>query len=341
MKWKIIATISVAIALIISLLLLSSYFGRDVTGESILEERERISVRLPIPFNDGAFAPFYTAVDKGYFEDEGLEVTYNFGSAEANPIKMVITGQDEIGFIGGPDTLLVAKSKGHPVKAFALYHRYSDFPVLITTKESGITKVEQLDGKKVGFYYGHISTDVLRNLFRKQNVQVEEVDIGVSLNQLLAGKIDAQWWFRIPGEIVLPAKDIEVNIIHPKDYGIRTHGYTFFTTESLLKEKPEVFEKFMRAIIKATEYANENPEDAIQSIISRDETLNYDIELEKLKLYNEVTVKPEDLSIGHISEEMLMETYDRLEEEGVLENSFDLSEAFTTEILEEIYPEGA
>ena len=130
-----------------------------------IEPVEKISVRLPIPFIDGGFGPFYLAIDKGYFEEEGLDVTYNFGSAEANPIKMVITGQDEIGFIGGPDTLLVARSKGHSVKAFALYHRYSDFPVLITTKESGITRVDQLDGKKVGFYYGHISTDVLRNLF--------------------------------------------------------------------------------------------------------------------------------------------------------------------------------
>ncbi len=330
MKFKVITLL-----IVICLLLISC--SNNPTGAVVKETKEKISVRLPIPFNDGAFAPFYTAIDKGYFEEENLEVTYNFGSAEANPIKMVVTGQDEIGFIGGPDTLLVARSRDHPVKAFALYHRYSDFPVLITMKESGITKVEQLDGKKVGFYYGHISTDVLRNLFRKQNVQVEEINVGVSLNLLLTGQIDAQWWFRIPAEVVLPAKNIDVNIIHPKDYGIYTHGYTFFTTEKILEEKSEVIESFLRAIIKATTYSNENPEEAIQSILSRDEILNYDIELKKLKQYNKVTVEPENLPIGYIDEEILRETYDRLEQEGVLKKSFDLNDAFTTEILDKIY----
>ncbi|MEE9525458.1 MAG: ABC transporter substrate-binding protein [Candidatus Woesearchaeota archaeon] len=325
-----------AILIILILILTGCSTGEVITGKAV-QDMEKISVRLPIPFNDGAFAPFYTAIDKGYFEEEGLDVTYNFGSAEANPIKMVVAGQDEIGFIGGPDTLLVARSKGHPVKAFALYHRFSDFPVLITTKDSGITKVEELDGKKVGFYYGHISTDVLRNLFKKQNIEVEEIGVGVSLNQFLAGQIDAQWWFRIPAEVVLPAKDIDVNIIHPKDYGIRTHGYTFFTTEKILEEDPELMEKFMRAIVKATEYADEHPEEAIQSVLTRDETLNYEIELEKLKRYNKVTVQPKNLPIGYISESLLRKTYERLEEENVLENSFDLEDAFTTKILTEVY----
>ncbi|MBT5021305.1 ABC transporter substrate-binding protein [Candidatus Woesearchaeota archaeon] len=345
---KIVVLFIVTLVLFIFIMGCSSRSTHPISGAATLknskvaktiEPVEKISVRLPIPFIDGGFGPFYLAIDKGYFEEEGLDVTYNFGSAEANPIKMVITGQDEIGFIGGPDTLLVARSKGHSVKAFALYHRYSDFPVLITTKESGITRVDQLDGKKVGFYYGHISTDVLRNLFRKENVDVEEVDIGVSLNQLLAGQIDAQWWFRIPAEVVLPAKNVDVNIIIPNEYGINTHGYTFFTTEKILEENPKMLKNFMRAIIKATEYANEHPDEATLSIISRDNQLNYEIELEKLKLYNEVTVNPKELPIGYISEEILKETYARLEEEGVIKNPFDLSDAFTTEILEKAHAE--
>jgi NitT/TauT family transport system substrate-binding protein len=322
---------------LVILILIASLFlvGCSTTGEIVKEVNEEVSVRLPIPFNDGAFAPFYSAIDQGYFAEEGLDVTYHFGSAEANPVKMVITGQDDIGIIGGPDTLLVARSKGHPVKAFALYHRYSDFPVLITKKDSGITTVGQLDGKKVGFFYGHISTDVLRNLFRKQDVSVEEIDVGVSLNLLLTEKIDAQWWFRIPAEVVLPAKDIDVNIIHPKDYGIMTHGYTFFSTEETILDRPEVIEKFMRAIIKATKFSNEYPEEAILSVLARDETLKYEIELEKLKQYNKVTVG--DLPIGYIDENILKGTYERLLEEDVLESPFNLRDAFTSEILKEAY----
>ena len=121
-----------------------------------------------------------------------------------------------------------------------------------------------------------------------------------------------------------------VSHLDPSD----THGYTFFATEETLKENPEVIEKFLRAIIRATKYSNKHPEEAIQSVLNRDKTLNYDIELAKLKQYNKVAIEPKNLPIGHIDTEILEETYDRLEEESVLESSFDLEDAYTTEILE-------
>ena len=78
---------------------------------------------------------------------------------------MVTVGTDTFGVLGGPDTLLVARSSGAPPQAIAIIHRNSNFACVITKKESGLNQVEQLAGKQVGFYYGHISTDVLRNYF--------------------------------------------------------------------------------------------------------------------------------------------------------------------------------
>ena len=56
------------------------------------QERERVSVRLPIPIVEAGQTAFYVAKEKGYYEDEGLEVEPRHGSAELNPIKMVESG---------------------------------------------------------------------------------------------------------------------------------------------------------------------------------------------------------------------------------------------------------
>jgi len=120
------------------------------TGDVPLEQLEKVSVRLPVPVYDAAFTHFFAALDQGYYAEQGLEVQFNFASSETNPGKMVGIGADDFGVLGGPDTLLVARSRGRPLKAFAIMHQYSHFPVLVTREDSNITKVEQLEGKKIG-----------------------------------------------------------------------------------------------------------------------------------------------------------------------------------------------
>jgi ABC-type nitrate/sulfonate/bicarbonate transport system substrate-binding protein len=124
-----------------------------------------VSVRLPIPIIEAGSTPFFVAIDKGYYLDEGLNVSIEMGSRELNPVKTVSTGSNTFGVLGGPDTLLTARSKGQPLRAIMVLHRNSNFPVLISLRSSNIAKVEDLRDQKVGFFYGHISTDVLRNLF--------------------------------------------------------------------------------------------------------------------------------------------------------------------------------
>jgi len=147
-------------------------------------EKTKVSVRFPIPIIESGQTTFYVAQDKGYYAEEGLDVTFGMGSKELNPVKTVATGQDMFAILGGPDTLLVARSKGQPVKAIAVIHRNSNFPCLLTLKSSGITKLDQLQGKKVGFNYGHISTDVIRNLLRKGGIKATEVDVGFDYRNL-------------------------------------------------------------------------------------------------------------------------------------------------------------
>jgi len=299
--------------------------------------KDTISVRFPIPIIESGQTTFYAAQDKGYYADEDLEVRFEMGSKELNPVKMVASGQDAFGVLGGPDTLLVARSRGLPLKAVAVVHRNSNFPCLITLKSPGITKLEQLQGKKIGFFYGHISTDVIRNLLRKNNIKCTEVDVGFDYNQLITGKIAAQWAFTVTAGLELPAKGVEINFISPADYGIPTHGYTIFATEETIEKKPEAVLRFLRASLKGVKYTVENPEEANKIFLKRAPKLNAELCLTRQKAYNAVTSNSEEHPPGYMDKAMFKGTYDRLVEEKVIAKPFDVSEAYTTEFIEKIY----
>jgi len=275
--------------------------------------------------------------DLGYYTEENLEVRFEMGSRELNPVKLVATGQDTFGVLGGPDTLLVARSKGQPLRAISVLHRNSNFPCLVTLRSSRITKVDQLQGKKIGFYYGHISTDVLRNLLRKQSVQYSEVDVGFDYNQFISGQIDAQWAFTVTAGLDLPAKGIDLNFISPADYGIVTHGYTIFATENTISQRPDVVMRFLRATLRGVKYSVENPEAANKSLLKRDPKLDEALNLKRQKAYNAVTSNSEQFPPGYMDREMFQTTYDRLVEEKVIEKPFDVGEAYTTEFLDKLH----
>lgn len=296
-----------------------------------------ISVRMPIPIIEAGQTTFYAAQDQGYYKDEGLDVKFELGSKELNPVKMVATGQDDFAILGGPDALLTAVSKGQKLKAIAIIHRNSNFPCLLTLKSSGITKLEQLQDKKVGFFYGHISTDVLRALFNQNSINVTEVDVGFDYNQLIAGQIAAEWAFTVTAGLELPAKGVEINMISPADYGIITHGYTIFASEEMINNHPETVLGFLRASLKGVKFTMEHPDEALESLLKRDEKLDKDLNIIRQAAYNAVTSNSVEYSAGYMDFIMFKETYDRLVAEKVITEPLDIKQVYTTKFLSEIY----
>ena len=103
----VIVTIALVIAAIAVGVLL--WPGRTTNSN---EAATKVSVRLPIPVIEAGQTPFYLAADRGYYADEDLSVTFGMGSEELNPIKMVASGQDDFGVIGGPELLAGMARRG-------------------------------------------------------------------------------------------------------------------------------------------------------------------------------------------------------------------------------------
>lgn len=319
-----------AVALVSVITLAYFQFGLKDENTSVSQLTE-VSLRLPIPVADTAFAPYCLGVDKGIFERHGLKVKIEPGTPDLNPVKMVAQQSDQFGVIGGPELLLSARAKNAPLVGIALIHKDSDFVTVISLKDSGITRVQQLEGKKVGFFYGHISTDILHMLFAKEHVKVQEVDVGFDYGPFLGGQLDGQWAFRTTAGISLPAKGIQLNVISPADYGIVTQGHMVITSEGMIRDRPDVVQRFTKALVESLAYSVDHPQEAIAATTARDPKFLPEVGGKQLAVYNPAIMRNRPL--GWIDMGDMERTKNQMVSVGLLPADFDVAASFTTRFL--------
>ncbi len=94
------------------------------------------------------FAGNYVAKEKGFYKDQGINLNIIPFSFEDPVIKSVSEGRDVFG-ITGADELVLARSKGIPIKAIAVIYKINPVAAY-SLKTSGITKPQDFIGKTVG-----------------------------------------------------------------------------------------------------------------------------------------------------------------------------------------------
>ncbi|MAF34945.1 hypothetical protein CMO91_03815 [Candidatus Woesearchaeota archaeon] len=296
-----------------------------------------INVRMPIPFIESHALPFLVADKMGFYEEEGLKVNLNPSSAQLNPVTSVLSGADEIAYLGGPDTMLVAMGKGAPLVAIANVYQESNFVGIMSLKNSGIKTVKDLEGKRLGMFYGHISTDIIRALLKQEGVTVEEVNVIFNFNPLIDGDIDAMFDFRTYGPLVMEHKlNHSVQRIDPKHYGIRSWGYTLFTKKSYAEEHVDVVQRYIRATMKGLKWAHDNQDEAIKILLETNPTLTADFEYTVRGMLDDIYDEQyaDGRPLGWLDPRAFKETYERLDSQGLIEAPFDYTKSYTNAFVE-------
>jgi NitT/TauT family transport system substrate-binding protein len=287
----------------------------SISKQAAPQSIEDISIRLPIPVVDMAFAPYYVAADQGLFKAQGLNTEIKPGGPEVDPVKMLAAGTDKFGVLGGPELLIRARERGVPLVAVAQIHKDSDFVVLLTGANSGITKVEQLADKDVGLFYGHVSSDVLRILFKKVGVAVKEQDVGFNYSKLIAGQLPAQWGFRTTAGLALPAQGFQINMISPKDSGVRTQGHILVTTEAMIKDRPELVQRMVSGVIAGMQATLKDAPAAIAAAQKRDAKLNEGVAKAQQAIYSDAMTR--NVRLGALSVDDFKQSIEQMATIGV------------------------
>jgi NitT/TauT family transport system substrate-binding protein len=210
------------------------------------------------------FAPFYVAVNQGYFADENLEVEFDYGM-ETDLLSLV--GADALQFaVASGDQVILARGQGLPVVYVMTYfHR---FPVAVISMEDvPLEKPEDLIGRSVGIPAPGASYNGWLALLYATGIDEEEVPIEfigyTQVASLTEGRIDAAVVYGANEPVQLRQAGYEPNIIYVADYmNLVSNG--IITNEKTIAEKPELVQRMVRAVLRGLRDTIEDPEEAFE-----------------------------------------------------------------------------
>jgi NitT/TauT family transport system substrate-binding protein len=290
-------------------------------------------IRLPMGFTPSVqYAPFYVAVDKGYFAAEGLALEFDY-SFETNGVQLVAAGQLPFAVVSGEQVLL-ARAQGLPV--LYVFAWFQKFPVAIMAKaDSGITLPADLRGKRIGTPLLEGANFVgLRALLAKAGIPPGDVTVqAIGFNQvpaLTAGQVEAVVVYANNEPIRLAAQGEKLSVINVGD-SVSLAANGILTNEDTAANQPDLVRRFNRALLRGLQDTLANPDEAYTISKKYVEGLT-DEAVEKAVLAASIDMWRAD-RLGR-SEPAAWDTMQQtLLDAGLLTQALDLSKTFTNDFV--------
>jgi len=223
-------------------------------------------IRLPMGYIPNVqFAPFYVAVERGYFAAENIEVEFDY-SFETDGVKLVGAGELPFAVASGEQVVL-ARAQGLPIKYVAQWYR--KFPIAIfSLKDKNIVRPEDLRGKVVGLpgFFG--ATYVGWRAFLRAN-GLSESDVNaqeIGFTQIAAvqqGKVDAAVGYIVNEPIVLQQNGLEVNVFFVGEQ-VDMVANGLITNEQTIQERPALVRGMVRALLRGIRDTIADPDAALR-----------------------------------------------------------------------------
>jgi len=294
----------------------------------------------------GNHAMFFVARDKGYFAQNGINVTaIRKGTGSTDALKLVANGNAEFGFADLP-TLQVGRSQKLPVVALVAVNQESPLAMISIKSKHPMSKPADMKGMNVGVHPSGSTYVFLKAFFAKNGLNLADFKQSTVAppyeNMLILGRVDL-----VPGYIDAEVPELEakaggpgsLSILHGSDYGYDAYGSGVFTSEKLIAEKPDLVQRFVKAYLQAFKHVVENPKEAVDIVVKanpeykgKEETLLMQLDADiKSTFFGPYT---KEHGIGAISDKQWNATAQVLKEQGVLPADFNPAGGFNSTFLE-------
>ena len=324
----------------------------DTTSEA---PQERASVTLQLKWvTQGQFAGYYAALEQGYYDDEGLDVTIRPGGPDIVPEQVVLGGQAEFG-INWLDNTLATRDQGGKIVNIAQVFARSGMTEL-TWADSGLDSIEDLRGKNVGVWLGGNEHKLFAALTKNgidpqkdTNIVAQPFDMNLFLNR----EVDAAAAMTY-NELaqVLESKNPEtgelytlddLNVMKMSDLGTGALEDGIFVTEEWIADEAnqDIARRFLKASFRGWIYCRDNPDDCVQYVLDAGPTLG---EGHQRWMVNEINklIWPNENGIGIMDADDYATTAQIATDYDVVKNDpgdgvyrSDLAEAAVAELEEE------
>jgi NitT/TauT family transport system substrate-binding protein len=285
---------------------------------------------------DPQYAPFYVAVDKGYFAEEGIELEFDYSFETYG---MALVGANEVPFaIVGGDQAILARAQDVPV--VYVMDWFQKYPIAIVSHEAaGIETPQDLIGRNVGLpgffgtsYVGYVGLLSANDITQDQ---VQATDIGFTqIETLLSDQAEAVVVFANNEPIQLANMGEAINVLQVADYVDLVHN-GIVTNEETIANNPQLVERFLRAMLRGLSDTLADPDAAYEISKKFVEGLDdgrRDVLQESLDFWRA------DM-LGQTDGESWDRTQTLLIEMGLLDRPVpDLDQLYTNEFIQKVQP---
>jgi len=220
----------------------------------------------------GSHAIFFLGIDKGYYGQNDLDVVVKQGNGSGNTVRLVANKDTTFAYASGVTMMKVA-AQGAPIVAVATIDATGTDAVLVNP-DSGIKSFKDLEGKKVLTTAGAGVNTMFPVAAANAGADVSKIELtNVAESALVSSYLQGLAPAYLGGIDNGPA-EIEANggkppfILNYADFGVYQPGYAIVAHRDMVKENPELVKRFVKGTLMATKEALANPDEAIQSLIN-------------------------------------------------------------------------
>lgn len=231
----------------------------------------------------------------GFYAEEGIELEVTPGGPGVDGVASVAAGRAQAGQLSSSPSLMLARSAGIPVKAFAAGYQKHPFTYFSLAKNP-IRTPKDMIGQTIATQ--PTAVILLKALLAQNGIaedQVEIVKMGSDMNQLMTGQAAAVTGWQTNTNALKILGDDRVDLML-WDAGIQLYANVYYTTDDMLAQHKDVLVRYLRGSARGWDHARKNPESGVDHLVSEYRNLDRDSEMAAVNpvlgfSFNETTAK--------------------------------------------------
>ncbi len=280
----------------------------------------------------------YVAMERGYFEEEGLKINIQFPSNANDAISLVAAGKAEIGLYYQQDVIQARANQDVPVKSIGAVVQ-SPLNIILSLKDKNITKPEDLVGKTIGYAGTELSEALVRAMMEYVGADasdVKMVDVGFELmSSMTTGNVDATIGCLVNHEVPqMEEEGFEVNYFMVNGYGVPNYyECVLVANDESIENDSEMLAGFLRACRKGFADFQEDPDGCLQILLDNQNEENFPLTKSVEQKSCEVLLPlmaTEEVEFLTQTEETWQENINWMKEQGLISEDVAVSDVMAT-----------
>ena len=301
--------------------------GGEGSSDDNADGLEEVDVVLDW-YPNALHAFLYVAIDKGYYEEEGLKVNIRFPSNANDAISMVAAGKADIGLYYQQDVIQARANQSVPVKSIGAVVQ-GPLNIVLSLKDQNINSPEDLVGKTVGYAGTELSEALVRSIMDNVGADYSDVtmvDVGFDLmSSMTTGNVNATIGCLVNHEVPqMEEEGFEVSWFDLDDYGVPTYYEgIFLASDDAIENDSDTLKAFLRASAKGFADMKADPEAALATLLANQNEENFPLS-ETVERKSMETLLPmmetAEASFLSQSDECWQENIDWMEAQGLIDS---------------------